>query len=299
MREREIQLLMEAGKDSVLGADWHKGVSLQRAKTVKAGKHLYLDSYPIWDTAGEARAKQALEAIREKSATREAQRKLNARHAQRKLEEIINANFSAGDLLVTCTYPPDHQPESEQQAKKDMRNYIARLKRLYQRMQVEMKYVYVIEITEGERGRRYHAHMILSGGVSREAVEELWTGTKAGLCNSRRAQKLPEGLTGWAKYITKSLNGETRQQVATKRKWCRSRNLVIPQPTTADKKISRKRAERIAREMDSDRTETRAILEKLYPGYTLLECRVKTSEWVAGAYIQAVMVQRDDPDKAA
>lgn len=291
MLEREIQLLMEAGGERDRAGRWQGGVICQRAKTLKAGRHLYLDSYPIWDTSGTARAREALEKIKGESGTREVQRRINARHAQRRLEQIINANFGAGDLLLTCTYPSEAQPDDEEAAKRDMRNMVARIKRLYKRMGKEVKYVYVIETTAGKRGTRYHHHMILSAGASREAVEALWTDKHGGLCNTRRAQQLPEGLTGWAKYITKTLHGDGRQQVATTRRWCRSRNMIVPEPTVADKKISRRRVERIAREMDAERTETRRVLEALYPGYTLLECRVKTSEWAAGAYIQAVMVR--------
>lgn len=292
MREQDVRLLMDASPEGRVDVGWQTGVIRQRAKTVKAGRHLYLDAYPIWDTAMTRQAEDAARKVKAKDP--EKRRRANARQAQRRLVWIVNANFGEGDILLTCTYPDERQPKSADEAHRDARNMIARLRRLYKQLGVELKYVYVTETTtSAARGTRYHHHMIITGGVSRETVEALWYDRHGGFCNSRRAQKRPEGLTGWVKYITKQVGGVDKG-VATKRTWCRSRNMVIPQPTTADKKISRRRVERIAAEMDQDRPETRAILERIYPGYELVECEVRTSDWVTGAYIAAVMVRREE-----
>lgn len=298
MLERDVQILMDATPDGKLDAGWQSGVMLQRTKTIKAGKHLYVDCYPIWDTRRERDAREKAQQIRQRS--KETMDRLNARNAQRRLEILINANFGPGDLLVTCTYLTGQGPESAERAAKDASNMIARLKRIYTRLGKELKYIYVTEVQRSRKGDRYHHHMILSAGPTREQVEECWMGKRRsgsgrGLCNTRRAQNLPEGLTGWAKYITKSAAGYGKgQEVATTRKWCASKNLKRPEPTVADKKISRRRVEKIARDMTTDKVETRDALEKLYPGYEMLECRVRTSEWVTGAYINVMMVRREE-----
>lgn len=299
MLERDVQILMDATPDGKLDEGWQSGVMLQRTKTIKAGKHLYVDCYPIWDTRRERDAREKAQQIRQRS--KEAMDRLNTRNAQRRLEILINANFGPGDLLVTCTYLTGQGPESAERAAKDASNMIARLKRIYTRLGKELKYIYVTEVQRSRKGDRYHHHMILSAGPTREQVEECWQGRRRaadegrGLCNTRRAQNLPEGLTGWAKYITKSAAGYGKgQEVATTRKWCASKNLKRPEPTVADKKISRRRVEKIARDMTVDKLETRAALEKLYPGYEMLECRVRTSEWVTGAYINVMMVRREE-----
>ncbi|MBQ8616018.1 MAG: hypothetical protein IJ418_00765 [Clostridia bacterium] len=299
MLERDVQILMDATPEGRLDAGWQSGVMRQRAKTIKAGRHLYLDSYPIWDTRTERNAQEIARSIRQRS--KETMDKLNARRAQRKLEVLINANFGPGDLLVTCTYRMGEGPDNAKQAARDATNMIARLKRIYARTGKELRYIYVTEVQRSRKGDRYHHHMILSAGPSREQVEECWTARRSrketgrGLCNTRRAQSQPEGLTGWAKYITKSASGYGKgQETATKRKWCASKNLIMPQPSVADKKISRRRVEKIARDMTTDHQETRKVLEKLYPGYELLECRVRTSEWVTGAYISVIMAKKEE-----
>lgn len=299
MLERDVQILMDTTPTGRMDPGWQSGVMMQRAKTIKAGRHLYMESYPIWDTRREHDAQEKVRAIKQRS--KEAMDRINARRAQRRLEVLINANFGAGDLLVTCTYLSGQGPESQERAAKDASNMIARLKRIYTRLGKTLRYIYVTEVQHSKKGDRYHHHMILSKGPTREQVEECWqvrrTGKTAGrgLCNTRRAQSLPEGLTGWAKYITKSAAGYGKgQETATTRKWCASKNLVRPEPTVADKKISRRRVEKIAKDMTTDQRETRGVLEKLCPGYEMLECRVRTSEWVAGAYISVIMVRRDD-----
>lgn len=292
MREQDVRLLMDTSPEGRIDVGWQAGVIRQRAKTVRAGRHLYLDAYPIWDTVMSRQAEDNARKVKAKDP--EKRRKINARQAQRRLVVLINANFGEGDILITCTYPDDRQPGSADKAHRDARNMIARVRRLYGKLGIVLKYVYVTETTtSAKRGTRYHHHLIVTGGVSRETIEALWYDRHGGICNSRRAQRTREGLTGWAKYITKQVGGSD-QTVATKRKWCASKNLIKPRPTTADKKISRRRVERIAAEMDADRPETRAILERIYPDYELVECEVRVSDWVTGAYISAVMVRREE-----
>lgn len=300
MLEREIQLLMDADPADTAGSGrLNAGVTCQRAKTTRAGQMLYLAAYPIWDTQHQRQAKDALEQIKREPKSSEAQRKLNAKNAQRRLVQLVNANFGAGDLLITCTYKQGCDPEDDKAAHKDMVNLLARLRRVYRKAGIEQpRYVYVTEVTESaKRGRRYHHHMIIEGGIPRDAAEAAWAKVHGGICNTRRAQQLPEGLTGFAMYITKQVNGKDRQQIATRRRWCASKNLIQPTITTADKKISRKRMEKIAADVDQAPERARAALEHLYPGYRVLELEVRTSTYVSGAYIYATMTR--DTGRAA
>lgn len=293
MREQDVRLLMDAEPEGHIAPGWQAGVIRQRARTIRAGRHLYLDAYPIWDTARTRQAEDAAKRIKERNP--EVKRRCNARRAQRYLGVLLNANFGPGDTLATFTYPDCGQPASVQAAQRDAVNLIGRLKRLYRRQGIQqLRYVYVIEMTQSvKRGTRYHIHMVLSGGVSREAVEDAWSRVHRGICNTRRAQQLREGLTGWACYITKTVQGRSDQVIATRRKWCASKNLIRPRASIADKRVSRRRVEQIAAEMAADRPVTRAILERLYPGYEMVECEVRVSEWVTGAYISAMMVRRE------
>ena len=295
MRESDIRLLMEISPDREIRPGWQRGVEIQRTRTIKAGSLLYCSSYPIWDTTTRRDAQAQLTKARERKGTTDAQRRLNARKAEERLVQIINANFGAGDHLVTCTYAAGKEPDSFQSAQRNMRNYMARVKRLCKRKGLpDPAYVYVTEVTRSNRwGTRYHHHMVMRCGLSRDEVENLWT-KMHGICNTKQAQRLKEGLTGWAKYIAKQVcSGEKADLFATKHRWAASKGLIIPQPTEADKKISRRRVEKIAQDIQRDPDMARLHLEACYPGYEVLEMNVKTSEWVTGAYVRAVMCRRE------
>lgn len=297
MREQDIRLLMEISPEREIGRGWQNGVQLQRTRSTRAGDLLYCSSYPIWSTAARRDARDMLDKSRDKQGTRDAQRKLNARNAQIRLEQLINANFGQGDLLVTCTYPTDGHPEDERDVIRDMRNYVARLRRMCERRGCPApRYIYTTESTESRRwGKRYHAHMILHAeGITRDEAEEAWARSTRGICNIKSAARLPEGLTGWARYISKQTCAAGFGDAADRRhRWCASKGLKAPQSTIADKKISLRRVERIAQEIERDPVIAKAHMEACYPGYELLEMQVRTSEWVGGAYIYAVMTRKE------
>lgn len=295
MQEKDVRLLMEIGPERESLAGMMRGVELQRTKTVKAGKILWCSSYPIWDTATRRTAEARLAAAKERKGTSEAQKRLNARKAEERLVQLINANFGPGDIFVTCTYASSRQPEDLTRANRNVRNYIARLRRLCERRgSPAPAYVYVTEIAQKKRGTEYHHHMILKADVTREEAEALWERGKHGHANTRIVKPMAEGLIGLAKYMAKQVcSTASADEYISRHRWCASKGLRVPAETEADKKISRRRVERIAEAMERDTTEARAHLERCYPGYEVLEMSVRTSKWVNGAYVRAVMTRRE------
>ena len=301
MREQDIRLLMEISPDREIRPGWQRGVELQRTKSLKAGKLLWVKSFPIWDTSTRRDAQAKLEKARERKGTSDAQKKLNARKAEERLVQLINANFGKGDHLVTCTYAQDRKAPDLATAQKHMRNYLARIKRLCKRRGLpDPEYVYVTEVVTSNRwGTNYHHHMALKADLPRADVESLWT-RHHGICNVKVAQPEKEGLTRWARYMAKepcSIEQEKRRDADVKVKhahrWAASKGLKIPQPTEADKKISRRRVEKIAQSIQRDPDVARLHMEACYPGYEVLELNVRTSEWITGAYVYAVMCKRE------
>ena len=187
----------EAGPE-VLGRV-RPGVLGYRTKTTKSGEMLESEVFPIWETGAEARRAR-------KAVTREAQRRLNDRNAVRKLVRVVACNFGRGDLMVTLTYGEGWDAVEGRhdftRVQWDVRNFIRRVRSARERAGLdELKYVYSIEGFRGEeeeeaseapplpgvleaapevivRGLRVsprpHVHMILSGGLEREAIEGLW-----------------------------------------------------------------------------------------------------------------------------
>lgn len=288
-----------------LESGWASGVLRQRVKSVKHGPMLDVECYPVWDTT------LALMARREaqKEAHRRAQERLNKENAKKRLIRLVNANFDSTSLIVCCEYPLDAQPKDDKEAARDIRNYIKRIKYARAKMGLpEIRYIYITEVTVSEAfGVRYHHHVIMSGGIGRDAAEDKWLSKHGGRCNAKRAQPGEKHLAGFACYLTEDkrertmeADGKNPQEKAMKRGWVPSKNLVDPEKaaTIADKKISIRKAQKIAETM-GDAGNAREIFAKLWPDYELVisngrpEITVRKSRWTAGVYIQAQLRRKD------
>lgn len=253
-----------------------KDVFLYRVKTIKSGKMLECEIYPLWKTKSEKS-----KAIKAK-ASRQVQKNLNDKNAKKKITRIIHANFSDEDILITLTYkgPP---PELEQ-ARKDIQNYIRRVRDHRKKNGLQdLKYIYVIEFeSEGKHKKRVHHHVIMSK-IDRDIAEKLWV---KGYANSRRLQPDEFGLEALARYITKDPKGTKR--------WCTSRNLEKPKITIADHKITKRQAEKIARNANT----APVIFQKLYKGYIFNDIKVKFSDYVSGVYLYTRMRAKEESGKS-
>lgn len=100
--------------------------------------------------------------------TSEAIQKQNEKMAESELRMTIDNNFKSNDYYLTLTYK--EQPTWEQ-AKKDIRNFIRRLQRVYKKLGQELKYIYV---AEGKR--RIHFHLLINRAVDlfTEDLTKLW-----------------------------------------------------------------------------------------------------------------------------
>lgn len=292
---RDCMVLFDTSVEGKLACGWDSGVLHQRTRTVKAGPMVYVDCYPVWDTA-HARA-ASTEAKKEAHAR--AQKRLDAKNRANRLERLVNANFGAGDIMLTCEYPVGRQPGSDEQAKRDIRNMMNRVKRMRSRRGLPaLRYIYITERTESAAyGVRWHHHVIMSGdGLTREEIEEKWTKRHGGFCNTRRAQPTERHLSGFARYLTISKlerEGKNPQQKAVGRSWGSSIGLKEPAESVADKKISIRKAGRVA-ETVADFGRAKEIFEKLYPGCELLEIGAKKSRWASGVYVHALMRRVDE-----
>lgn len=253
------------------------GILLERTKTTKAGDYLECEIYPVI-------AMDNLNRGQRRQKSREAMEKANRERARRKLERLMNANFGPGDLLLHLTMA---KPCEFSEFQRLVRNYIGRLKYRAKARKAQLKYIYVIETTgEGDR-ERHHVHMVLSAAgewLTRDEAENLW---RHGLARADRCQAQEKGLAGFARYIT--ARKETQHRLM-KRSWGASKNLKQPTVTVADRKFSRAAADRIARDVEGD---AKAVLEKKYPGYRLIEePRIRWSDFLPGCYIYAVMKKK-------
>lgn len=86
-------------------------------------------------------------------------KRANLRAAETKLRRLMNHNFKDGDYLVRLDFSKDSSPGGSADMQKEMAYFIRRLKRCYQKVCAELKYIYVKEI--GPKGGR-HIHMMLN-----------------------------------------------------------------------------------------------------------------------------------------
>lgn len=263
--------------DGVNGADnaLRPGdVGRYRCKTIKHGCMADIEIFPLWNTAAEQRKAKA-------AVTRKAQAALNERNSRKRFVWLMNANFTAADIEIDLTYADAYLPPYEK-AYRDIQNYFRRVRRYRKKHGLpELKYLYTIEYSDEEGvKKRGHAHVVMSG-MDRDDAEALWG---KGRANSRRLQPDENGLTARAVYMIK-----TGQRAKGKRRWGASKNLTQPVVTVADTKISRRKAARLAHDVDAY---GRELFEHLYPDYLLNEIEIKTSQFVTGVYIYARMRRR-------
>lgn len=245
-------------------------------KTEKAGDTLVLTVYPILGRSDRAKAEAARKAM-----SRERQTRYNRERARRRLALLMDANFGRNDLHVTLTYrgtPPDYE-----QARKDVRNYLRAVKRMREKAGLpEMKYIYVLEEEGGDgEKRRIHVHLMMTGGISRETLEEKWG---RGYANCDRLQ--PEegtGLLELARYFTKQGMEKHR------RAWSASKNLRQPRTTVSRTRMSNARVRRLCQEMPGNAAE---IMGKLYPAYKLGAVEPYVSDWIPGVYLRIRLRRR-------
>lgn len=249
--------------------------TVYREKRYVCGEYMDAYIYPVFETGKRSGGRRA----KRKPSTK-AQEKLNQRHREEKLTRLLHANFTPEDLEIHLTYRV--QPESEEEAKRNVQNFIRRLKRYIAKHGLGvLKYVAVTE--RGKRGGRYHHHVTIrvEKGIDRDELEKLWTDVEgSGYANSRRLQFNEEGLEGLARYVVKSPAG--------KKSWSASRNLVDPEPKTRDGHISGRKARELA-----DNIQDSTQFDRLYPGYLCSRAETWHNDVNGGCYLAVRLYRKD------
>lgn len=178
------------------------------------------------------------------SHTPEAMARNNERQAAKKLARLINCNFEAGDAIVTLTYRPDERPDNPQQTKKNISNFLRRLKELCKKMGIELIYIGVSNFDC--RGVPHH-HLLLKANLITSAdIEALWG---LGIVRFTKLANRDNGdYTKVAYYFLKHTNqvyNDPKRRVHAKR-FISSRNLQKPIVTKKIVKADSWHAEPIA-----------------------------------------------------
>lgn len=216
-----------------------------------------------------------IKGTRRQALTPEKIRRQNEKNRERYLRQLLNTNFVDGDLRVDLTYDDKSLPDSRKQAKKDLSNYLDRLRRLFKKRGAELKYIKVTgggrEYERGKELTRLHHHIIIGADpkITREEIEDLWG---KGRGESRRLRADRDGYTGLAIYLLLHKKDCAENEPVYKS----SRNIKPPIETRNDSKYS----ERMIRKLERAYREgmLKEEIEKLYRGWECVEAEVSVSD---------------------
>ena len=154
-----------------------------------------------------------------------------------------------------------------------MQNFLRRLK--YHRKKQglpDLKYIAVTEI--GKKGGREHHHIIMNGGVSINALNDIWS---KGIVTINPLEFNEFGIQELSKYMIKF-------PILNKR-WNASKNLVQPKERQRDGRLSARRVKELCNVANDARRE----YEKLYDGYYFAGVRTFFHDFNGGCYLSVQM----------
>lgn len=237
------------------------------------------------------------------------------KYARQYATQFVNCNFGAGDLLVDLTY--EEEPESREQAERDVYNYVMRLKTLYKRFGVPFRSFWVTgggHLKKNGELSRFHHHMIISGGVDRDLIEAAWNykdinrlspdsskkellymadryGNKNRVKTSAVKIKSSEfGLEPRVKYMVKPAH--CAEKLNAKR-WHTCNMSKKPIETRNDSRYSERDVAKLLKHIRDGQAKT--YIEKLYKGWELLE-EPENSEFCGAQYLR-FKLRRKTQDK--
>lgn len=289
-------------------------MQIRNKKTI-SGPMLEVDYYPIFSDGRRIPTR----APKTKRST-EAQEKYNRAQAKKKIVRLVNANFDNTDYFIHPTYEDWQAPQTEEEARRDIVNYLRRIKskrktelkrasaelaeleQFYvekqskftaarldklrhkvKKLSEPFKYLYVMERQEYKSGKRkgqLNWHYHLFATAGLDA--ETMEALWPYRINCNRYQPEKFGFEAAAKYIAKDPSGN--------KSFAYSKNLT--QPTVKEPKdgrVTKRYVERIARE----RVDDREFWEKKFKGYRFVKLIKKFNDFNLNWYVSVVMIKAD------
>lgn len=218
--------------------------------------------FPVYKRPGVRRAKSA--------PSSDVQKKLNDKHSREHLKRLIHTNFTEGDYVIGLDYATGCLPQDDAQAKKDVQNYLRRIKRLYLKHNEDLKYIMVYERSENGRP---HFHLICNNvGIPEALIRDKWT---FGRTNIDPLQFDENGVVQLSRYISKN-------NLFSKR-WCASKNLKQPKIRTRDYTLTK-------RVVDAVKIEDKSVIRRAYgENVNIINCQIYNNDVNRADYIYLEM----------
>lgn len=290
---------------------------MQREKRTYSGPLLEADFYPVFKDGRRLPSR----APKTKASTEE-QKRYNRIQATKKFIRLANENFDNTDYLMHPTYTPESAPQSEEEARRDMVNYLRRvktkraseikrlqkdldaaedaaskmpdnkflssgvekLKAAIDKLKAPFKYIYVIEKQTYKRG--------IYAGRANWHFHLFMTG---GISSRVLEGMWTGGLrTNCNNYQPDKFGPEAAARYMSKdpqgaKRFVYSRNLSKPNEKIKDGEISRRSVERMA----TVHVDDHEFWEKRYKGYKFVRCYPRYNEYNGHWYVSAIMYKTD------
>ena len=152
----------------------------------------------------------------------------NAKTARKWFCRLLPTNFTEQDKHISLTYTEEFHPQTEEQADRDINNFLRRLRTKCKAQGLPPPEA--ITVTEhqdadpsiGQKAVRYHHHVILKCGLSRDEIESCWHRKKKpmGWANCDRLRLDKGSLEALANYLMK--------YPKRKHRWKRTKGIIDP-----------------------------------------------------------------------
>lgn len=245
-----------------------------RERTITIGSYVETDIIPRTAAAEIAvRSNRG----RKREVSRPAQQNLNDKNSHRYLTWLLQGNFGNGDYYMTSTYKPKFRPRTLEEAQREIKNWLSRLRRKAKKCGIDLKYVIVTEFTEDEETNsvsNIHHHVIIKKGLSAEEIIATWSKGRGknrepiGIVHFSLIQSDSDGILAIATYLTK----QKRWKKGCK-SWSSSQNLNRPflSIDDNDRDYSKRKVEALALSNDGGEE----FFRRKYKNYriTHIECK--------------------------
>ena len=152
-------------------------------------------------------------------------KELNYKYAARKLTRLLNNNFGHSDWSLSITYQEELRPETAERFRKDVENFLKRVRRRFQKQGKQMKYIYAVGYGEECAA---HMHLVISGDIDLKEITDCWN---YGYIRATRLDSSGDYIQ-LADYILKHTKKtfNNPELAVFKKRWNQSSNLEIPVP---------------------------------------------------------------------
>ena len=229
-------------------------VNFCRVAAVTTNEYARVNLFPVRRKSAKRGAK--------KKPTSAVQAKLNEERSQNHMADLLHLNFTPDDMEAGLDYSEFTRPETWEDTKRIMRNFLIRLKKAWAkatgRKPAEFKYIVV---TERSSTGKWHHHCAFTGGLDALEIQAVW---KQGRVETEPLWFDENGVCALAHYITKGRYSY--------RRWSASRNLLQPAVHTSDSRLTLKELRYINEHPDDI-----GYIEERFPGWCVAPKGIRTA----------------------